>query len=244
MAIVVAGSGWYTRASFWVTNAPLTFMTWLYPSSTATYKAIGGQQSAQVLQIHTGKLSVGTTTNDFDGGTTLSTSTWYHGAWTREGGSHDLFLNGISDRATAADTQAVATGLIIGDWDAVGGNAYQGRLAAVKIWNARLTRAEILAEKAQYVPVRLRNLMAFYPMRTIAEDQIDLRFGKLLTVAGSGQADADGPPIPWLVPLKRFHQIATFAAEPAAVVGSTVGGPLAGGDHLAGGILVGGRLAH
>lgn len=75
---------------------------------------------------------------------------------------------------------------------------FNGFIAAVKIWNAALTQAEIEQERWQYLPNRLANLHLFSPLiNTGGTSFLDISgAGRNWTEAGT-VTDGDGPPIPW-----------------------------------------------
>lgn len=82
----------------------------------------------------------------------------------------------------------------------VGGDGFSsnwaGSIAAVKIWNAVLTQAELTAEAAKYAPVRAANLWAAYKFNGGPQTVDDSGNGRPLTVTfGTPGTDASGPPI-------------------------------------------------
>lgn len=235
MAVLIDGNDFYTRTGFWAVKEPFTVCVWFYatvlPDAGTPYLGIGGHKwtggnNGQILGLRyvsgNPRFFLGTNNFNFDGSSTLSATTWYHGAYTRSVNTHTGYLNGVQE-ATGSDNADTSGDLCIGDWDATdNGDEWQGRFAAVKLWDAALTVAEIQQEMRQYLPHRTTNLLGFFPLTTIGDDEIDFSGnGKTLTVTGS-PVTIDGPPIPW----KRGRSRRVYI--PAAGGGATAWGPLMG----------------
>jgi hypothetical protein len=75
------------------------------------------------------------------------------------------------------------------------GDPWAGSVAAVKVWNAVLTQAELTAEAAKYAPVRTANLWAAYKFNAGPQTTDDSGNGRTLTQVGTPTPDASGPPI-------------------------------------------------
>jgi hypothetical protein len=86
-----------------------------------------------------------------------------------------------------------------------------GRWAAIKIWNAVLTEAEIRAEMKQYVPVRKGQINTFSPCRTLLEAPINFNGVTAWTLGGTHGEEA-GPPIPYALRLPR--RVSYFVVTP------------------------------
>lgn len=194
------------------TNLPsitsFTMMGWFYFSAdrnTIVNTLAFGQSSGggyyQLYWDQTGSGSVLGTWNgaaSSSGTTSLSLSTWYHLAMTVSGtaaGNFLVYLNGALEITAAGRDIPTAGKLWVGnDNDSEWLN---GRVAAVKIYDAVLTAAEIAQEMRQIQPVRFANLNSWYPLWSTADDEIDYSGqGRTLTVGGT-LAMEDGPPIPW-----------------------------------------------
>lgn len=71
-----------------------------------------------------------------------------------------------------------------------------GRIAAVKMWDAALSvPTELDYEFRSYLPVRTANLDRWYPLLS-ADDPVDYS-GNGHVLTGSGSTTAEGPPLPW-----------------------------------------------
>jgi hypothetical protein len=100
-------------------------------------------------------------------GPTLATGVWTFVGVAVNGANGSIYYR---DSSTTLSTSSWTTGnttlsmqnLTIGtDLD---GSWLNGRVAALKIWTATLTQAEIDAESWQYVPARGQDLRAWYPL--------------------------------------------------------------------------------
>lgn len=217
MAISLDGAGWYSRTSFFATTDALTMMCWAYPTTLPTagvYHNLLGNHAAAGFGVgisifHTvgsAKWNLGTNSSDAPG-SAATADTWAHLACTRNGTSKLLFLNGAQD-ALLTDSDTVQTTFYAGVDDGVdSGSEWIGRLAAIKIWKAALSEAEIANEMRQILPFRTENLAAFYPLTAgLSDDEVDFSgLAQTLTVAGSGHAAADGPPVPWKLGWRRRY---------------------------------------
>jgi hypothetical protein len=90
-----------------------------------------------------------------------------------------------------------------------------GRAAAIKLYDAVLTPAEIVQEMRQYLPARTANNNGWYPLFTTNDDQTDFSgLGRDWTVGGT-LATEDGPPIPWKSGQSKIY-LPLSAAPPAS----------------------------
>lgn len=144
-------------------------------------------------------------------GTNLTAGTWNHLAIVHGGsGANNLrgYLNGVLDcqvagNGTAYDTLRIGEGL--------GGEDFNGRLAALKMYDAVLTAEEILTESRQYVPVRWTNLNAWYPLWSV-NDVADYSANARAWTVGGTFTTEEGPPIPWRMRRKRKPAYTVTAA--------------------------------
>jgi len=146
----------------------------------------------------------GTTWGAFDAATSVGAVAATVGAWTRlavaVNGTAVTFYGAAAGSALTSASGTLTGGgvtpgrLTIGD-DGFGG-WLNGRVAAVKLWAATLTLAEIENELGQYLPVRTANLTRRHPLLT-AETVDHSGNGNALTAGGTAAATEDGPPIPW-----------------------------------------------
>jgi hypothetical protein len=148
-----------------------------------------------VLRFEVIRNDGGNTTN---GSTELSTGVWYHLALVRTAAnSHIIYLNGAVEETytgTVPDGQDVAT-VRIGDHTSAG---CVSRLAAVKLYTASLTAAEIHIEMYTTLPKRTENLFAWLPcLNGSGERALDYSGnGRNFTEVGT-ITDDEHPPISW-----------------------------------------------
>jgi hypothetical protein len=89
-----------------------------------------------------------------------------------------------------------------------GGVYLGGRVAAFKAWTAVLSLAEIQQEMWFQRPIRTANLLAWHPMLSTIDDEIDFSGnGRTMTVSGT-QAVGEGPPIAWGPGRQRRRRLA------------------------------------
>jgi hypothetical protein len=134
----------------------------------------------------------------------LSVNTWYHVAMAIAGtGASQVrgYLNGVQEMVGPGSGTPVGQKLLVAQ-SAPGGESFNGRVAALKIYSAVLTASEMQQELRAYVPVRTLNLNSWYPLLT----QTDVaNYGPAWTVGGTLTTE-DGPPIPWsLLPHMMQH---------------------------------------
>ena len=134
---------------------------------------------------------------------TLSTNTWYFVALSREGAAEDT-----SGYIAAASASALTSATLVAGGNThaadqrvwIGNNTFSeyanGAVAAVKIWTAALTQAEIELERYRYAPVRKSDLWGYFPLIAPSDYWVDrgpYRYD--MTPAGT-LTWADNPPIP------------------------------------------------
>lgn len=151
-------------------------------------------------------LSGGTTLKCFDlgsntggfGSLAVSVGTWYRVALTVNGVNCSYYYGGASGALTVASVTDITNNTGSVSWflgqSSFASEWWNGRLAAVKIWNAELTQSAIESELAQYLPVRTANLIQRHPFE-VAETTDYSGNGNTLT-GGPGASTEDGPPIP------------------------------------------------
>jgi hypothetical protein len=202
------------RASFFATGDTVTMMCWFFPTAlpaSGNYASlIGSWPGGNVgIAIHNvagnSKVDIGSVGFDIDGTTNLAINTWYHTAGVRNGTTKRIYLNGAQEN-TSTNADAMGTGFTIGQDGNTSGRAsgFTGRIAAIKVWKAELTAAEIANEMRQVLPMRTTNIAGFYPWLSTSDDEIDFSGNAAtLTVTGS-PTNADGPPIPWACGRRRL----------------------------------------
>ncbi|MEV0616195.1 LamG-like jellyroll fold domain-containing protein [Nonomuraea sp. NPDC050404] len=72
---------------------------------------------------------------------------------------------------------------------------WDGRLAALKVWDAALSAVEVEDELAQHVPRRTSNLLRFHPF--LNAELTDYSGNNNALSGGTGTTTESGPPIPW-----------------------------------------------
>jgi len=193
------------------TNLPtitgFTIMGWFLRSGTGQsapgYEAVigfggastGNKYACYFRTAGAATFAVTEWTTDFTG-SAISDNTWYHVAMTVAGtGANQLkgYLNGVLDATGNGSAGITAAQLqILGD---AAGEWFNGKCAAVKIYNAVLTVDEIALEMRQYLPFRTANLNRFIP--GIDSTTLDYSGSANNLTAGGTLAFEDGPPIPW-----------------------------------------------
>jgi hypothetical protein len=150
-------------------------------------------------------------TNDTDGvryQASNSTGVWYHllGRWSTT--NRDIWRNGAqgdtntTSRTSISDTAAP---VIIGDEYVSGspnGSYWNGRIAEATIWTDYLNSSEIVALAAGVHPLSIRrNNIGFYAPLYNTTYRHDLSgAGYSASILGSGQTNADAPPVAPYVP--------------------------------------------
>lgn len=121
---------------------------------------------------------------------------------------------------TVAQVDFVPVVLAIGNRFTAGGEGWLGRIAAVKIWDATLTVAELENERFHYVPRRLTNIHLWTPLLSHAEVR-DLSGNARTWTTGGTLATGDGPLIAW-APRSRKSFIPAAAVASEAVIHQAV----------------------
>lgn len=128
-------------------------------------------------------------------GSNLSVGQWYHIAYTRNGTTRKLYLDGVLDITNTAANTFTASQFAIGS-DSV--SYLNGRLAFFKMWAAELTVDEVVREKNSIRPQRIENLWAFYPTRPGAGVRnLDTSGNGRDLTDNAGVADEADPPLRW-----------------------------------------------
>ena len=155
-----------------------------------TKKTLQTDASGVTLVLWEGTFESGT-------GATLTVGTRYHLAMVHDDGASELraYVNGVLN--ITAEVSSGNPGSPIEIFQAESAEWLNGCAAAVKIYSAILTAPEIAQEMWQYIPSRVANLNSWYPLLSIADDQVDYGGGGLTLTVGGTLATEDGPPIPW-----------------------------------------------
>jgi len=127
--------------------------------------------------------------------------TWYKNAYVRNGTVGTFYFAAAgSPMSNLVGTAAAFTPTEV----SIGANRrtattqfFNGSIAAVKLWTAALTAAEIDCEFNQYDPVRRTNLQRYYSFANGPQTNDESGGGFTLTAgAGALTTDTAGPPIP------------------------------------------------
>lgn len=235
MSVALNGSGNYTRATMLSAGQNFTACCWFMPTTLpgpSGYQSILGDDAQVSMQLHrigSGNtlFSMSTGANDGDSATAMSTGVWYFGALSAVSSTtQTVYLNGVQ-AATRSDPAAHVAAMNIGCWTG-STDRFIGRVAFVKIWaGANLTLNEIMMEMWQGAPYRHANLRAFYPMWDLSADETDHSANaQTLTVAGSGHAVAEMPPIPFRLQRNRKSHIPYTVAAAGRTTKNTRSWPL------------------
>jgi hypothetical protein len=147
----------------------------------------------------------GTTLGSYNGsvegtGVAWTVGTWKHLAMTVAGTGAGQFLcyqNGVVDTTLAGNASVTSVGLRLGTNFGTSSEWFNGRIAAVKIYDVALTQAAIVNEMRQYLPFRTANLNMWCPMLVHTDTKDYSGAGRTWTSDGGALATEDGPPIPW-----------------------------------------------
>lgn len=139
-------------------------------------------------------LNLGDVGTDFNG-SALTINSWYHVAWIRNGSSHTVYLNGVSD--ITATSSYSASRWLLGEYDAGGSGPFSGRLAHLKVWDGIfLTQQEVQQEMRKARPSRFADLFLWSPFIASTAGEDLSGNGRTWTVSGSPTLQ-DGPPVGW-----------------------------------------------
>ena len=221
----------YSRSLALGTQAALTVGMWLYISVdrntySTPFSIDNGTSDNWLMQTAADgtTLTVYNDAAELQNMGSLTVGTWYFVGLAMSGGTGTLYhriptANVLSTVAISGGSASVnAATLRLGEspW---GGEWWNGRINAVKIWTAQLSAAEMLRESMQYVPHRTANLAAFYPL--VVPETTDYS-GNGRTLTGSGATREDGPPIPWQPGRPRLVRTAAAGGTtfPVSLAGS------------------------
>lgn len=211
----------YARSAFFASSDDFTLMGWACAITLGNaYQVALSAISGLAIQVHqpgaTPFWSIGTSSPDYDSALTVVAGTWYHVALVRNGTTKTLYVDGVQ-QATGTGSETPGPDLLIGAFDETSTGNFYGRLAAVKVWKAVLTLAEIQQESRQVMPVRTATLAAWYPLLSPSAGEIDYSGNaKTLTVTGT-PITASGPPVTWRQ-ARRVFQAAGQASDPALLL--------------------------
>jgi len=190
-----------TLATTLAANVARTMCGWFYISAdTNDYAAF--MQMANDGSIWVGLTSDGVSIELWNGwtsdyGSTLDVGTWYHIALTwASGGNTYAYVNGVQDASLSAGNIGANETMSVGNdaW----AQQFNGRVAALKIWTAQLSQAEIAQEMNTIRPQRTANLHGWWPCLPGATERDNDYSGNGRDWTQNGTlSDEDGPPAPW-----------------------------------------------
>jgi hypothetical protein len=129
---------------------------------------------------------------------------WYHG--TTSGALTVASVANISSPTGGSQTWSIGTPSFSSEW-------WNGRLAALKIFDAQLTQAEVENELARYVPFRTANLVQWHPF--VTAETVDYSGAGNTLSGGTGTTTESGPPVPWGPPRPQLILPASSASTSA-----------------------------
>jgi len=157
----------------------------------------------------------------------LDVGAWYHVALTSDGSGLTVYLDG-NNAVSVPHGTITPTRIQIGN-QSENGTYFDGRIAALKIYNRAMVRGEIQAELSQYLPIHTSGLNSWQPMADESASSAvkdNSGAGNDFTLNGA-IATEDGPPVTW----RQAQARETFALEQVESVGQIA---LADGDISAG----------
>lgn len=170
---------------------PFTWMGWVYRIGNGNYiwaigDAGGGYQS---MNFNVTALTI-ETNGGSTGGSALTANTWYHVAYTRSGSTHLGYINGALNitRSSDSNPSAAPDNMVTG----VSGASFSGRVAAVKVWSAALSEADINAEILFYNNIRTANIYLATPLQ-VHTDLTDIS-GNGFNWTGNGTLTTEADP--------------------------------------------------
>ncbi len=148
-----------------------------------------------------------------DGATSLSLNTWYHiGLIRSANNSRIAYINAVQqvNHTTSLSGRSASATMDMGVTVAATGDWYNGRMAAIKIWTAALSVAELANEMYYVIPMRTTNLNQWHPcMPGSSERLADYSGGGRNWTALGTLTDEDGPPIAYAPAYRLIPVIAS-----------------------------------
>jgi len=199
----------YTRATFGLDGTTdITVTAWAkiaVDRDTYSFVVSVDNAGANYIQIGPGSsgvnLGVGGTTGGLNAGYDMPVGTWVFIAlvWTSAANNDSIMYAEAPSTAVTINTAGV-TGWNASSTLYVGGGGFgdwfNGSIAAVKIWQAALSEAEIETELLYYDAQRTSNLYAAYSFRDGPQTNDESGNSRTLTAGGGSPAlDSSGPPI-------------------------------------------------
>lgn len=150
-------------------------------------------------------------------GSALTVGQWYHVAMTGAIGSVGdeciLYLNGNVDATRAGAAAGTFTAVNLLDRTAAGGDRLNGCMAAFKMWEFKLTQAQVQAEIPYWNPVEQRGINRWATLRHPGDFHDRSYYQRNFVAAGTLTAEDDPPGLRWYRP--RLVLAKAVAAAPA-----------------------------
>lgn len=197
-------SGVPTTASFTITcwfylvsAAPSGLLMWSLDSSATQYAYLGVEVDPSSALLFDWQ---GTGATIISAAAPLSVGTWYKTGVVVSGTTARLYQatasSALSTYSETANFVLPSGTLKLWIGDSVHASFYgHYRLAAFKMWNSNLTKAEVEQELCCYVPRRTANLTHWYPM--VRKETTDYSGHARTLTGGSAATTEPGPPIAW-----------------------------------------------
>lgn len=202
-----SSSEYWSIASTFANGTDFTMMAWVYPVSyhASNWSAIfslncGGYACEFAFDNGSGsrRLALWNGSTDSTSSATYAVAAWYHVTLMRTGSNASVYLNGSSVVTQNGQWGGLTGNVYIGEW-ASGGDYFDGRMAALKIWTGNLTQAKIQQEMHSNQPRNYTNLWAWIP--TVATGagsrNIDYSGNARTPTETNTPTDEDNPPIAW-----------------------------------------------
>lgn len=222
-----------TAAVSGLTGGTYTLLGWVYLAvDLDTYSGIASLEGTTPSCSLSTRVN-GTTLTAWDtagtepglAGTTVTVGTWYRFAVTVGSGTTALYsgtTTGALAKVSAAQAQD-SSPTRIAFAKSVFGDYFNGRLHAIKVWNATLSDDEVAVELSQNRPMRSAGLVAWYPA---IDDLKDYSGNGRDMVAGSTAVTVeDGPSLRW--DARIGVRVASYTSGPADISGAATA-PLGG----------------
>lgn len=218
--LLLASNEYIYQENIWSTTEAFTMMCWFRMTDESARQGIMGaggygSHGTSLRMTSGGVLEYAVAGPSSATGSTLSFDTWYHVAQKRlTDTTHETFFNGVSDITHTSGGGNLYHPYFGQSSDAYTSEAMSGRLAAVKVFTANLSAAEIQQEMYFFMPVRTDNLTIWSPF--VADETVNFRDysgnGNDWIENGTITAGA-GPPITWRKGASRIFLPAAAAAD-------------------------------
>ena len=132
------------------TGTAFSFSVWIKSSSNVSYDGILNHGAILQSYLHSNKIKIwlkgssGYVVNTFTSSATLSSDTWYHIVFTRNGNDNILYINGSSDNSVTSSGSVITTtsDFRIGSYSA-SQYFFDGKITEVSIYDYALSSSEV-----------------------------------------------------------------------------------------------------